>query len=63
MPTTRRGSPSSAAATGPNSTIPKRAAALARLRQLAAGRTVTVLTATKDIDISQAAVLADLLRQ
>jgi len=37
--------------------------ALARLRGLAAGQPVTLLTATKDLDLSQAAVLAELLRQ
>jgi hypothetical protein len=36
--------------------------ALARLRALAADRPVTLLTATKDLDLSQAAVLAGLLR-
>jgi uncharacterized protein YeaO (DUF488 family) len=35
--------------------------ALARLRELAAGGPVTLLTATRDIDRSQAAVLAGLL--
>lgn len=35
--------------------------ALARLRDLAAGRPVTLLTATKDVKLSQAAVLAELL--
>jgi uncharacterized protein YeaO (DUF488 family) len=40
-------------------------AALGRLRALAAGRTetLTLLTATRDVDHSQAAVLAQLLRQ
>ena len=37
--------------------------AVARLRALAAGRPVTLLTATKDLDLSQAAVLAGLLRE
>jgi len=37
-------------------------AALGRLRALAAEGPVTLLTATKDIDISQAAVLAQLLQ-
>ena len=37
--------------------------ALARLRSLAEKRPVTLLTATKDLDLSQAAVLAGLLRQ
>jgi uncharacterized protein YeaO (DUF488 family) len=36
---------------------------LDRLRALAAGRRVTLLTATKDVDISQAEVLAGLLRE
>jgi uncharacterized protein YeaO (DUF488 family) len=35
--------------------------ALTRLRALAAGKPVTLLTATKDLDLSQAAVLAGLL--
>jgi uncharacterized protein YeaO (DUF488 family) len=35
---------------------------LAALRALAAERPVTLLTATRDVDISQAAVLAELLR-
>ena len=37
--------------------------ALARLRALAADKPVTLLTATKDLDLSQAAVLAGLLRE
>ncbi len=37
--------------------------ALGRLRDLAAGRQVTLLTATKDLDLSQAAVLAGLLQE
>jgi uncharacterized protein YeaO (DUF488 family) len=41
---------------------PERAAALAHLRRLAEAQTMTLLTATKDIAISQAAVIADLLR-
>jgi len=41
---------------------PDRAAALAELRRIARTRTLTLLTATKAIDISQAAVLADVLR-
>ena len=41
---------------------PERAEALATLRRLARGRTLTLLTATKDIEISQAAVLADVIR-
>jgi len=36
--------------------------ALSRLRALAADRPLTLLTATKDLDLSQAAVLAGLLR-
>jgi uncharacterized protein YeaO (DUF488 family) len=36
---------------------------LARLRALAAARPVTLLTATKEVEISQAAVLAGLLRE
>ena len=41
---------------------PDRAAALGRLRGLAADGTLTLLTATKDIEHSQAAVLAARLR-
>jgi uncharacterized protein YeaO (DUF488 family) len=41
---------------------PERATALAHLRRLAGAQTMTVLTATKDIAISQAAVIADLLQ-
>lgn len=41
---------------------PERASALGRLRELAAQGPVTLLTATKDVDRSQAAVLADRLR-
>ncbi len=37
--------------------------ALARLRALATDRPVTLLTATKHLDLSQAAVLAQLLRE
>lgn len=37
--------------------------ALTRLRELTAGRPVTLLTATKNLDLSQAAVLAELLRE
>lgn len=40
---------------------PEPAAALEHLRELARGGTLTLLTATKDVRISQAAVLADLL--
>jgi uncharacterized protein YeaO (DUF488 family) len=36
---------------------------LGRLRALAAARPVTLLTATRDVEISQAAVLAEVLRQ
>jgi uncharacterized protein YeaO (DUF488 family) len=42
---------------------PERARALGHLRDLAADRPLTLLTATKDPDISEAAVLADLLRR
>lgn len=41
---------------------PEQAEALAGLRELAKKRTVTLLTATKNVDGSQAAVLADILR-
>jgi uncharacterized protein YeaO (DUF488 family) len=40
---------------------PKRAEALQHLRELATGHRLTLLTATKNPDISQAAVLCDLL--
>lgn len=40
---------------------PGPAGALARLRSLAADGPVTLLTATRDLSLSQAAVLADLL--
>lgn len=39
------------------------APALDRLRELAAGGTLTLLTATKEPEISQAAVLADILTE
>ncbi|MER6830438.1 DUF488 family protein [Streptosporangium sp. NPDC000563] len=41
---------------------PERATALEHLRELAEQRTVTLLTATRQADISEAVVLADLLR-
>ena len=41
---------------------PRPAAAMNRLRELARTRRVTLLTATRDIDHSQAAVLAEQLR-
>ncbi|MEV4376031.1 DUF488 family protein [Streptosporangium sp. NPDC049644] len=41
---------------------PERATALEHLRELARQRTVTLLTATRQADISEAVVLADLLR-
>jgi uncharacterized protein YeaO (DUF488 family) len=41
---------------------PQRAAALAHLRALARARPLTLLTATRQPDISEAAVLAGLLR-
>ncbi|RKS79003.1 uncharacterized protein YeaO (DUF488 family) [Actinomadura pelletieri DSM 43383] len=41
---------------------PERAAALGRLRELAKTGTITLLTATRDIEHSQAAVLASRLR-
>lgn len=43
-------------------TEPERAQAVVRLRRLTSGRTLTLLTATKNADISAAAVLAELLR-
>lgn len=42
---------------------PERAEALQHLRQLAKRRTLTLLTATKHAEISEAVVLADLLRK
>src|SRR5690349_13573040 len=42
-------------------TEPDRAAAVAHLRQLSNKQMLTLLTATKDVDISEAAVLADLI--
>ena len=42
---------------------PAARAGVARLRALAAERPVTLLTATKEVDLSQAAVLAGLLRE
>lgn len=42
---------------------PERAKALTHLRRVAKERTVTLLTATKKIEISQAAVLADEIRR
>ncbi len=44
-------------------TDPERADALAHLRELEQGRPLTLLTATKRPEISEAAVLADLLSQ
>jgi len=41
---------------------PQRAGALAHLRELAQGRQLTLLTATRQSEISEAAVLAELLR-
>lgn len=41
---------------------PARAEALDHLRELAAGHRLTLLTATKDAEISEAAVLATILR-
>jgi uncharacterized protein YeaO (DUF488 family) len=41
---------------------PERADALAHLRELAKGRLLTLLTATRQPEISEAAVLAELLR-
>jgi uncharacterized protein YeaO (DUF488 family) len=43
-------------------TEPERAAALAHLRELAADQKLTLLTATKQPEISQAQVLAQMLR-
>lgn len=43
-------------------TDPERAEALAHLRELAKGGTLTLLTATKQPEISEAAVLASLLQ-
>ncbi len=44
-------------------TGPEQREALGRLRTRAAGGPVTLLTATRELDLSQAAVLADLLRK
>ncbi len=41
---------------------PERAGALAHLRELASGQGVTLLTATRQPEISEAAILARLLR-
>jgi uncharacterized protein YeaO (DUF488 family) len=41
---------------------PQRAGAVAHLRELAKGRRLTLLTATRQPEISEAAVLAELLR-
>ena len=43
-------------------TQPERSGALARLRELAKDRPLTLLTATKQPEISEAAVLAQMLR-
>ena len=43
-------------------TEPERADALAHLRELAADQKLTLLTATKELEISQAQVLAQILR-
>jgi uncharacterized protein YeaO (DUF488 family) len=42
---------------------PRPREALTRLRALATGKPVTLLTATRDLDLSQAVVLAGLLRE
>jgi uncharacterized protein YeaO (DUF488 family) len=42
---------------------PERAGALRHLRDLAGERTITLLTATRRVDISEAVILADLLLQ
>lgn len=42
---------------------PEPGEALSRLRALAAGKPLTLLTATRDLDLSQATVLAGLLRE
>jgi uncharacterized protein YeaO (DUF488 family) len=55
------GMPSSLAAIAPELADPERAAALAHLRELASHGRLTLLTATKRSDISEAAVLGDLL--
>lgn len=41
----------------------ERAAAVAHLRQLAGQHTLTLLTASKDVEISEAAVLAELIEE
>jgi len=40
---------------------PEQAAALAHLKEIASGRTLTLLTASKDVAISEATVLAELI--
>lgn len=42
---------------------PERAAALAHLRELAQRRVLTLLTATKRVEISEAAVLVELIQR
>jgi uncharacterized protein YeaO (DUF488 family) len=42
--------------------VPERAATLAHLEDLARSRTITLLTATRDVEHSEAAVLAERLR-
>jgi uncharacterized protein YeaO (DUF488 family) len=41
----------------------EQAAALAHLRELAGGRTLTLLTASRDLAISEATVLAELIEE
>lgn len=43
--------------------VPERAGALAHLADLARSRTITLLTATRDVEHSEAAVLAERLRR
>ena len=60
---TRPSSMSSAAGYTAELAAPGSRQAVAKLRAQAADGPVTLLTATKDVGISQAAVLADLIRQ
>jgi uncharacterized protein YeaO (DUF488 family) len=54
---------SSGSAIRPNWPSPGRGEAIGRLRALAGNQPVTLLTATRELNLSQAAVLAGLLRE
>jgi uncharacterized protein YeaO (DUF488 family) len=62
MPTTRNGSRQFRRRYRAELAEPERASVFDHLKSLAGTGTLTLLTATKDADISEAAVLADLLR-